>query len=129
MKTLVRTLVAAVLSVALVAPASASLSGIWEIETKDSRYDVTMCGDGTELCAELIWLGNGGDTAKNRPYLNTLLIDQARPVGPNKWKGELNLFGQTASGTITRLGEDTVRIQGCVLFVVCKSYKLHRYVE
>ena len=61
-----------------VVPASASPVGMWEIEMRDSRYDVTLCGDGTQLCPELVWLGNGADNAENLPYMNTLLIDPLR---------------------------------------------------
>lgn len=94
---------------------------------RDSRYNVTMCGDGNALCAELIWLGNGADNAENLPYLNTLLIDHARQTRPNQWKGELNIYGQKASGTITQTSPDQITIKGCVAFVLCKSYRMYRY--
>ena len=106
--------------------AAASPVGQWEIETGDSRYEVTMCGDGTQLCAELVWLGKGADSPKNLPYLNTLMIDGAKQVRPNQWRGQLNLYGQTAAGTITQVSEDVVRIKGCYLVVACRSYTLNR---
>ncbi|MDB5624035.1 MAG: hypothetical protein JWR39_2598 [Devosia sp.] len=106
--------------------ALASPVGQWEIESGDSRYQVSMCGDGTQLCAELIWLGNGADSRKNLPYLNTLMIDGAKQVKPNQWKGQLNLYGQSAPGTITQVSADVVRIRGCFLLVVCRSYNLKR---
>lgn len=100
--------------------------GTWEIESRDSRYEVTLCGDGTQLCAELVWLGNGADTEDNLPYLNTLLIDHAPQVGPNQWKGELHLYGQTASGTITQLDNGRISLEGCFLLVVCRTYEMYR---
>ncbi|MDB5529021.1 MAG: hypothetical protein JWR51_2124 [Devosia sp.] len=108
---------------------AASPVGTWEIEMRDSRYQVEMCGDGTQLCGTLIWLGNGADNATNLPYLNTLLIDHARAVGPNEWKGDLHLFGQSADGTITQVGDNEIELQGCVALVICKTYRLHRYAE
>ncbi|UXN75364.1 hypothetical protein N8D56_11560 [Devosia sp. A8/3-2] len=99
MKAVVRAIAAFGLTVAATLPALASPEGLWEIESKDSRYKVTLCGDGTQLCAELIWLGNGADSPENLPYLNTLLIDHAPQTQPNEWKGELHLYGQTAGGT------------------------------
>jgi len=110
-------------------PALASPVGVWEIESRDSRYDVTLCGDGTALCAELIWLGNGADNPTNMPYLNTLLIDQAAPTAPGEWKGALHLFGQTADGTITQVNADQISLRGCVALIVCKSYQMYRYTE
>ena len=51
----------------LAQPAMASPEGIWEIEMRDSRYNVELCGDGTQLCGTLIWLGNGADNKENLP--------------------------------------------------------------
>ena len=113
----------------LAQPALASPVGTWEIEMRDSRYSVEMCGDGTQLCGTLIWLGNGADNATNLPYLNTLLIDHARPSKANQWKGDLHLFGQTAGGTITQVSADEIQLKGCVALVICKTYRMFRYTE
>lgn len=120
---------AALLGLASVLPAMASPAGKWEIEFGDSRYDVTMCGDGTQLCAELIWLGNGADNAENMPYLNTLLVDRATPSKPGQWKGKLHLFGQTADGTISHVSADQLNVRGCIAFVLCKNFKMYRMAE
>lgn len=109
--------------------AMASPVGLWEIEMRDSRYEVTLCGDGTELCAELVWLGNGADNAENLPYLNTMLIDHARQTRPGQWKGDLHIYGQSAAGTITQVSADQITLKGCVAFVICKSYQMYRYGE
>jgi uncharacterized protein (DUF2147 family) len=123
-------IIAGGLAMLLAVPAAlASPAGIWEIEMGDSRYRVELCGDGTALCATLIWLGNGADNAENLPYLNTLLIDHARQVRPNQWKGDLNIYGQRAGGTITQVGEDEIVLKGCVAFVICKTYRMFRYAE
>lgn len=113
----------------LAQPAMASPAGTWEIEMRDSRYTVELCGDGTQLCGTLIWLGNGADNAENLPYLNTMMIDHARQVRPNQWKGDLNIYGQRASGTITQIGADQITLKGCVAFVICKTYQMYRYAE
>ena len=113
----------------LAQPALASPEGIWEIEMRDSRYSVELCGDGTLLCGTLIWLGNGADNKENLPYLNTLLIDHAVQTAPQQWKGDLHIYGQTAGGTITQVSEDEIVLEGCVVFVVCKTYRMFRYGE
>jgi uncharacterized protein (DUF2147 family) len=111
-------------------PALASPEGIWEIEMRDSRYSVELCGeDGTALCGTLIWLGNGADNAENLPYLNTLMIDHARQVKPNQWKGDLHLYGQSAAGTITQVSADQITLTGCVAVILCKTYQMYRYSE
>lgn len=108
------------------AQALAAPDGLWEISSKDSRYEVTTCGPEGQLCGKLTWLGNGADNATNLPYLNTMLIDHAELVEPGQWKGQLSLFGQTAAGTITQTDNDNIEIRGCVIVVVCKSYFLTR---
>lgn len=113
----------------MVQPAMASPVGIWEIEMRDSRYNVELCGDGTQLCGTLIWLGNGADNAENMPYLNTLLIDHAKQVKPSLWKGDLSIYGQRASGTITQISADQITLKGCVAFVICKTYQMYRYQQ
>jgi uncharacterized protein (DUF2147 family) len=117
------------LTMATALPALASPVGMWEIEMRDSRYDVRMCGDGTQLCAELVWLGNGADNAENLPYLNTLLIDHAVQSRPNQWKGELHIYGQRAAGTITQVSASQITLKGCVAFVICKTYQMYRYAQ
>ena len=129
MKRLARLATGLALVLAAIAPANASPAGMWEIEMRDSRYDVTLCGDGTQLCAELVWLGNGADNAENLPYLNTLLIDHARQTRSNQWKGELHIYGQRAAGTITQVSADQITLKGCVAFVICRTYQMYRYGE
>ena len=124
-----RALLVGTFAMASVLPSVASPVGMWEIEMRDSRYDVTLCGDGTQLCAELVWLGNGADNAENLPYLNTMLIDHAEQTRPNQWKGDLHIYGQSAAGTITQVSEDQITLKGCVAFVICKTYQMYRYAE
>ena len=129
MKKLMRNLLALAMSAALAAPAMAVPLGVWEIEYKDSRYNITACGDGTQLCAELIWLGNGADNKDNLPYLNTFLIDRAVQKAPGKWEGTLHLYGQKAAGTITQVGQDQLSIRGCLVVVICKTFQMYRYTK
>lgn len=121
-----RVLTGALLAAMTAMPAMASPSGLWEIEMRDSRYQASLCGDGTQLCVELVWLGNGADSPENLPYLHTMLIDHARQDKPNRWRGELNIYGQKADGTITQVSEDQITVRGCVAVILCKSYQMFR---
>lgn len=127
MSRLARMTLGMLVTLAAIVPAHASPVGMWEIEMRDSRYDVTLCGDGTQLCAELVWLGRGADNAENLPYLNTMLIDHARQTRPGEWKGELHIYGQRAAGTISQTSANQITLKGCVAFIVCKTYKMYRY--
>ncbi|MEO8684835.1 MAG: hypothetical protein ABI414_08350 [Devosia sp.] len=119
---------AGLLAVPAMAQGLASAAGIWEIEMRDSRYRVELCGDGTARCGTLIWLGNGADNKDNLPYLNKLLVT-APPSGPGQWRGDLHVYGQSAAGTIAQISDDELSVTGCILLVICKSYRLYRYGE
>jgi uncharacterized protein (DUF2147 family) len=109
--------------------AGASPEGVWQSSTGESRYRVEMCGDGTQLCAKLVWLSDDPVNYGSEKYLNTYLIEKANKVADNKWAGEVHAKGQTLSGTVTLRNADTIDLQGCLLVVFCKSFVLNRYGE
>lgn len=105
----------------------ASPEGVWELEFRDSRFQVTHCGpNGLSLCGELIWLSESASTPDKTRYLNTMMINQARRSGENSWKGNLNIFGQSAAGNIRQVSDDVIDLEGCTLLVLCRTYKLYR---
>ena len=109
------------------APAAelASPEGIWELEFRDSHFRISYCG-GESLCAELVWLSPGASTPEKTIYLNTLVLDHARPAGPNQWKGEVNLLGERAAGTIRLLSDTELSLTGCKFVVLCRTYMMYR---
>lgn len=114
---------------AMVAPAAASPAGVWELETRDTRFALELCGDGTQLCGQLVWLSDHGYNDRYKPYLNAPMADRMRANGPNRWKGEMRLMGYSLSGTITQRSEDHLTLHGCALLIVCKTYQLYRHSE
>jgi len=117
------------MAVAMAAPAMAQgvdVTGLWRPD-KNSDYDVTMCGkDDAQLCIKVVALRDKMDTAKNRPYLDTFLIDKAKPAGQGRWKGKLTLFGQTGDATLTLKGANTMDVKACAYIVVCREITLTR---
>ncbi len=117
----------AVLGMAL--PALASPAGTWELETRDTRFTLTMCGDGSQVCGQLSWLSDAAYNQQYLPYLNQPMADRLVPAGPGRWKGEMRLFGHKVAGTLTQRSENQMTLQGCALLVVCKSYDMFRYED
>jgi uncharacterized protein (DUF2147 family) len=111
------------------APALASPVGVWELETRDTRFKLELCGDGTKLCGQLVWLSDADYNEQYKPYLNAPMANHMRPSGPNRWKGSMRLFGYNMSGTITQHSEDHMTLQGCAVLVVCKSYEMYRHAD
>jgi uncharacterized protein (DUF2147 family) len=129
MQTIMKRVLACVSLVALaIGPASAqglSPIGKWKLDAGDSQYEVTYCGDGKQLCAKVIYLGPGTLDDHTRPYLNTYLVEGAKPAGANRWKGTVSVYGDKLAGTVEQLGPDLIKLTGCKL-IFCKSFKLLR---
>lgn len=117
------------LAALIATPAFASPAGVWELEGKDTRFRLEMCGDGTQLCGQLIWLSDVAYNEQYKPYLNKVMANHMRQSGPNSWKGSIRLFGYNMSGTMTQHSENHMTLQGCAVLVVCKSYEMYRYTE
>lgn len=118
----------ALAAIALPATAqSASPIGIWEPDNRESRYAFTYCGEaGDRLCAELIWIREDKQDARNTRYLNTYVFRNARQTAPGRWNGTVNYEGMNVAGTLRVTGEDTMELNGCMLFVLCENIRLNR---
>src|SRR6478609_6854676 len=99
MNKLVRVGLALLVSAAMAVPAlaaDASVEGVWQPD-KNSDYQVHMCGkDSKQFCLKVLAIRGKMDKPENRPYVGTDIIEAAKPSGKNRWKGKLNLFGQSA---------------------------------
>ena len=109
-----------------VGQAYASPSGVWELDSRDTRFKLEMCGDGTQLCGMLVWLSDVGYNEQYKKYLNTPLANKLPQDGQNRWKGNMKLLGHSIQGTITRNSENSMTLSGCAFLVVCKSYEMFR---
>lgn len=126
MKTLA--LFASVLSLAIplaAVGADPSPVGKWEDTEGQTRVQVSMCGDGSQLCAKLIGLAEEARTPENLELLNGLVVVEAEPLASNQWRGTVRFNGQTAQGSITLLGRDAIELSGCRLGI-CRSYLFNR---
>ncbi|WP_375451528.1 hypothetical protein [uncultured Devosia sp.] len=112
---------------ASVMPALASPNGVWELDTRDTRIQLQLCGDGTQLCGMLVWLSDADYNAQYRRYLNTPVATGMAAAGPGRWKGTLQLLGYKMSGSITQQSEDQMTLSGCAFLVVCKTYQMVRH--
>ena len=119
----IKTIAAAALALCAAAPAFAqdlTPVGTWQTTSGESRYAVSYCGDGTQLCAKLIWLRKDARTPENLALLNTQVVQGARPTAENKWRGTVRYEGQTVSGSVTLVNEDRLSLRGCQL-IACKK--------
>ena len=123
----VRTAAALFLAAAIATPAAAAQSpaGTWQTTTGESRFEVTLCGDGTEVCAKLVWLRPDARTPDNLAYLNSCVLLGAKRALENKWRGTAEYMGEVVKGTLTLVDADTITINGCK-GALCQKFELTR---
>lgn len=109
--------------------AYAEPNGVWELETRDTRIQLQLCGDGTQLCGTLVWLSDADYNLQYQRYLNAPVANGIRQTGPNRWKGAMQLLGNNITGTITQQSETQMTLQGCALLVLCKTYRMVKFSE
>ncbi len=111
------------------APASGnavlSPAGEWQMATGEARVMIELCGDGTQVCATLVWLRNDVATAENMEYLNKQVVNGANRAANNKWRGEVTYQGETLNGALTVLDANTLKLTGCQA-IACESMMLTR---
>jgi uncharacterized protein (DUF2147 family) len=107
------------------ATAGESPAGMWQTDGGASRFEVTLCGDGTEVCAKLVHLGGEARTPENMTYLNTYVLKGAKRVLENKWRGAADYMGELVKGTLEVIDADTMTINGCK-GALCQKFELSR---
>jgi uncharacterized protein (DUF2147 family) len=112
---LAKSLAAALLAAGLAAtPAfAADPTGTWLSTSGESRYRVTYCGDGTQLCAKLTWLRDDARTEENIAYLNRYVVQGAVPSSGNSWEGQLAYEGDVYAGKVTLVSDNAMKLKGC----------------
>jgi uncharacterized protein (DUF2147 family) len=111
--------------------------GTWLSEDGGLKVRISTCG-GNRLCGTVVWLGEPTDRTTGRPKTDKHNPDPAKrarpliglrvaqglaPSGPNEWSGMIYHAddGHTYQGRIKLNDASTMRLQGCVLSVLCKS--------
>ena len=95
-------------------------TGTWQTTSGESRFSISYCGDGEQLCAKLTWLREDARTPENLALLNTYVVKGARPAEEGKWRGTVTYDGQTVTGSVTLKGADRLSVTGCQ-FIACKQ--------
>lgn len=106
--------------------ASASPNGVWELDSRDTRVQLELCGDGTQICGKLVWLSDADYNERYKKYLDTPIATGLRQTAGNEWKGKLTFMGFNLNGGVVQHSEDHMTLSGCAMLVVCKSYELYR---
>jgi hypothetical protein len=111
---------------AVVEPASQAVTpaGEWR-DDFGTTLQLSLCGDGTQLCGVLLDVQGESRTDKNLAFVNQQIM-QADMTAPNKWQGQVVYNGGKAASTITQVAADTIEIQGCQFAVLCQTIPFYR---
>lgn len=128
MKTIARMLPAAV-AAALFGPAMAatihSPAGVWITNGGESKYELTLCGDGDDLCAKMIWANDSTLGRKLKRYVGEHMLVTAPRVATQKWRGDITIQGVTVNGSVEILDADNIHVRGCS-GLLCQGVELLR---
>jgi uncharacterized protein (DUF2147 family) len=114
-----------------------SAEGIWLSEDHDTKVQIVDCGG--KLCGTVIWVdelidpdtgkpktdfNNPDPIKRKRPLIGLQVVNGLKPDGPDHWSGLIYNAddGHTYQASMQVKGANTVKVQGCVLRVLCKSH-------
>lgn len=109
------------------APAFAEeeLIGIFKTPDGGQDFRVSMCGDGTQLCVQLVALHDHDDKPKNRKWLGTYIINEFPPTGTNKWRGSVRIREEMVVGDVILTPGKELYVKACAYIFVCADITLH----
>ncbi len=101
-------------------------TGMWEADDGESRYEVSLCGDGTQLCAKLVWIQPDKIKKANKVYIDTYVVNKAKKYTNREWRGTISIYGQSVYGNVQAYSKDRLMVKGCALIVICIKKGLTR---
>jgi uncharacterized protein (DUF2147 family) len=122
------------------ARAADGAKGTWQLSNGKVTVRVSNCGDG--LCGRVVALRkprddkgrprldkeNPNPTFRSRPVIGLTILSNMRANGEGAWSGTIYNpdDGNTYGSTMQLLGPSTMKVNGCVAGVFCKSMKFIR---
>lgn len=101
-------------------------NGVWAADAGDARYDVSLCGDGTQICVKLIWIKPNQINDRNIKLLNEYVIYEGSRARLAEWRGKIVIYGMTLDGSVKILGQNKVQVTGCAYALFCEGFTLSR---
>lgn len=128
MSKLLRTVIAlgaaALMGLSPVAAFAETSLGVYQTTDRKMDYELSLCGDGAQLCVKLLAARGTALTKQTRPYVGKFIVNKAKPGGKNKWNGRITIQGYTLDGSLKlRPGKDFV-MHGCAYVVICSDFTL-----
>jgi uncharacterized protein (DUF2147 family) len=131
-------LCAAVIGLSLVSSAAMAggAEGLWLSEDGGTKVHIADCGG--KLCGTVVWLNRPTDPStgkpktdsqnpdpgkRGRPLLGLQVVHGLSPDGEAKWSGQIYNAddGKTYQAHVMVVSNSAMKVEGCVLAVLCKG--------
>jgi uncharacterized protein (DUF2147 family) len=97
--------------------------GVWQTTSGESRYRFEFCGDGSQLCATLVWLNEAAMKSPAAKQLGTYAFEGGKRRASNAWRGTLHYDGKSTQATVTLRSAENLDIAGCY-YIFCRKFDL-----
>ncbi len=115
--------------------------GVWTSQKRDVRVLLAECNG--KICGTLVWLNEFIDRAtgksktdrlnpnpakRTRPLIGIQVVHDFVPNGSSRWSGTIYNAdnGHTYRAHLIVLGPRTIRLEGCMLVVLCMGHTWRR---
>ncbi|PHS23893.1 MAG: hypothetical protein COA85_08995 [Robiginitomaculum sp.] len=94
--------------------------GNWNRSSENWIVNFYMCGD--KLCGK-VTSGEGVDKNTGGPVVGVNMLFDLKKVDENRWKGKMYdpVGGGTYAGHVKVLDDNTVKMSGCMMGIMCRS--------
>jgi uncharacterized protein (DUF2147 family) len=105
------------------------LIGIFQTWDGAQDYEVSLCGNGKQLCGKLVALhgtSSAGDTEGNRAFLGKYIVEKINPTSNNVWRGPITINKHTVNGSATLIPGKELVLYGCAYIVMCGEFRMRQ---
>jgi len=94
---------------------ASAIEGTWVSDGGYATFDVSLCGDGTQLCADLVSLSEETVAPLLDSFVGKQLFADVPSKAPGQWEATISLGEVQATGTFTLIEPNRVEAKGCLL--------------
>lgn len=115
---------------------AANPEGTWLSGDGGTKVHISNCAG--KLCGKVVWLQEPTDpktgkpktdalnpdpTKQSRPMIGLQVVQGLAPSGTNRWSGQIYNAddGKTYAANMQLTDDNTAKVEGCVLSVLCKG--------
>jgi len=99
--------------------------GMYQTADRLEDYSASLCGEGDKyLCIKLLALRGNARSERGNKLIGTNVLNQAKPTGPNTWRGTITIDDKTADATVTVRKGVALDVHACAYIVLCASISL-----